>query len=130
MQVDELVVDSTYGSPASVGGYSQDEAESCLQEIVCQRLQHCPVHVVSSALRHDLTKRGACYQIYPEKSIEALEDIAERAGELDLSEKSENFTLDQTRGAVVRQTVEEISKISPGRILRGLSSVFAIIFPM
>ena len=45
MQVDELVVDSTYGSPASVRGYSQDEAESCLQEIVCQRLRHGPVHV-------------------------------------------------------------------------------------
>ena len=40
-----MVVDSTYGSPASVRGYSQDEAESCLQEIVCQRLRHGPVHV-------------------------------------------------------------------------------------
>ena len=45
MQVDELVVDSTYGSPASVRSYSQGEAESCLQEIVCQRLRHGSVHV-------------------------------------------------------------------------------------
>ena len=45
MQVDELVVDSTYGSPASVRGYTQNEAESCLLEVVCQRLRHGSVHV-------------------------------------------------------------------------------------
>ena len=45
MQVDELVVDSTYGSPASVRRYTQNEAESCLLEIVCQRLRHGSVHV-------------------------------------------------------------------------------------
>ena len=45
MQVEELVVDSTYGSPASIRGYTQDEAESCLLEVVCQRLRHGSVHV-------------------------------------------------------------------------------------
>ena len=45
MQVDELVVDSTYGSPASVRRYTQNEAESCLLEIVCQRLRNGSVHV-------------------------------------------------------------------------------------
>lgn len=45
IQVDELVVDSTYGSPSSVRGYTQDEAESCLLEVVCARLRHGPVHV-------------------------------------------------------------------------------------
>lgn len=45
MRVDELVVDSTYGSPASVRGYTQAEAESCLLEVVCQRLRHGSVHV-------------------------------------------------------------------------------------
>ena len=45
MQVDELVVDSTYGSPASVRRYTQNEAESCLLEVVCQRLRHGSVHV-------------------------------------------------------------------------------------
>ena len=45
MQVDELVVDSTYGNPASIRAYTQDEAESCLLEVVCQRLRHGSVHV-------------------------------------------------------------------------------------
>lgn len=45
IQVDELVVDSTYGNPASVRGYTQSEAESCLLEVVCQRLRHGSVHV-------------------------------------------------------------------------------------
>lgn len=45
IQVDELVVDSTYGNPASVRSYTQGEAESCLLEIVCQRLRYGSVHV-------------------------------------------------------------------------------------
>ena len=45
IQVDELVVDSTYGSPTSVRGYTQNEAESCLLEVVCQALRRGSVHV-------------------------------------------------------------------------------------
>ncbi len=45
IQVDELVIDSTYGSPASVREYTQGEAESRLQEIVCQRLRRGSVHI-------------------------------------------------------------------------------------
>lgn len=45
IQVDELVVDSTYGNPGSVRGYTQGEAESCLLEVVCRRLRHGSVHV-------------------------------------------------------------------------------------
>ena len=45
IRVDELVVDSTYGSPASVRRYTQAEAESCLLEVVCQRLRYGSVHV-------------------------------------------------------------------------------------
>ena len=45
IQVDELVVDSTYGSPSSIRRYSQAEAESCLVEVVCQRLRSGSVHV-------------------------------------------------------------------------------------
>ena len=45
VQVDELVVDSTYGSPRSVRKYSQAQAEDCLLSIVLQRLRHGPVHV-------------------------------------------------------------------------------------
>lgn len=45
IQVDELVVDSTYGSPRSVRRYTQAEAEECLLNIVCERLRHGSVHV-------------------------------------------------------------------------------------
>ena len=45
MQVDELVVDSTYGSPTSVRRYTQAEAESCLLEVICQALRRGSVHV-------------------------------------------------------------------------------------
>lgn len=45
IQVDELVVDSTYGSPESIRKYTQDEAERCLIELVCERLRHGSVHV-------------------------------------------------------------------------------------
>ena len=45
IQVDELVVDSTYGSPTSVRRYTQEEAEECLLNLVCERLRHGSVHV-------------------------------------------------------------------------------------
>ena len=45
MQVDQLVVDSTYGNPASVRRYTQAEAEACLLELVCRRLHHGSVHI-------------------------------------------------------------------------------------
>lgn len=45
MEVDELVVDSTYGSPESIRHYSQADAEQCLIGLVCERLRHGSVHV-------------------------------------------------------------------------------------
>ena len=45
IQVDELVVDSTYGSPLSVRRYTQEEAEACLLEVVCQRLRRGSIHI-------------------------------------------------------------------------------------
>ena len=45
IRVDELVVDSTYGSPRSVRHYTQAEAEECLLSLVCERLRHGSVHV-------------------------------------------------------------------------------------
>lgn len=45
IQVDELVVDSTYGSPNSVRGYTQAVAEDCLIELVYQRLRYGSVHI-------------------------------------------------------------------------------------
>lgn len=45
IEVDELVVDSTYGSPESIRRYSQDDAEQCLIGLVCERLRHGSVHI-------------------------------------------------------------------------------------
>ena len=45
IEVDELVVDSTYGSPRSVRRYTQAEAEARLMEVVFQRLRHGCVHI-------------------------------------------------------------------------------------
>ena len=45
IQVDELVVDSTYGSPESRRDYTREDAETCLVELVCQRLRHGSVHI-------------------------------------------------------------------------------------
>ena len=45
IEVDELVVDSTYGSPESIRHYTQDEAEQSLIGLVCERLRHGSVHV-------------------------------------------------------------------------------------
>ena len=45
IQVEQLVVDSTYGSPRSVRNFTQAEAEDCLLQLVCDRLKHGPVHI-------------------------------------------------------------------------------------
>ena len=45
IKVDELVLDSTYGSPGSVRHYTQGEAEEGFLELACERLRHGPLHV-------------------------------------------------------------------------------------
>lgn len=45
LQCDALVVDSTYGSPRSVREYSQEQAETCLLELVYAKLKTGPVHI-------------------------------------------------------------------------------------
>lgn len=45
MKVDVLVVDSTYGNPESVRGYSQGEVEAQLVELVLAHLKRGPVHI-------------------------------------------------------------------------------------
>ena len=45
IQVDHLVVDSTYGAPSKVRSYSQGDAEGRLLEIVCQQLRFGSVHI-------------------------------------------------------------------------------------
>ena len=48
IRVDGLVVDSTYGSPASVRGYTQGAAEERLLELITAKLLTGPVHVFAS----------------------------------------------------------------------------------
>jgi putative mRNA 3-end processing factor len=43
--VDELVLDSTYGSPDSVRRYSQEEAEERLLRVAIDKLQKGPLHI-------------------------------------------------------------------------------------
>ena len=45
MRVDELVVDSTYGSESSIRAYSQEEAETKFLDLVLRRLKRGSVHV-------------------------------------------------------------------------------------
>lgn len=45
IQVDELVVDSTYGSPRSIREYTQAQAEETFVELVKRRLRYGAVHV-------------------------------------------------------------------------------------
>ncbi len=45
IEVDELVVDSTYGSPESIRHYTPADAEHCLISLVCERLRYGSVHV-------------------------------------------------------------------------------------
>ena len=45
IQVEQLVVDSTYGGPSSIRKYSQGDAEGRLQEVVCQSLRSGSVHI-------------------------------------------------------------------------------------
>lgn len=45
IQVDELVVDSTYGSPRSIRKYTQEDAEERLVDLVKRRLRFGSVHV-------------------------------------------------------------------------------------
>ena len=73
---------------------------------------------VPAALRHDLTKRGHYYEVYPERSIRALQHLATRAAndELNLSERrSETHTLKETEKEVRRRTIQVISEQWPAQ---------------
>lgn len=45
INVDQLVLDSTYGSPMSVRNYSQEEAEESLLSIAIDKLRFGPLHI-------------------------------------------------------------------------------------
>ena len=47
IQVDQLVLDSTYGTPNAVRHYSQEEAEAKLLDIVVDKLRYGSIHIKS-----------------------------------------------------------------------------------
>jgi len=47
IEVDQLVLDSTYGSPKSIRRYTQGEADYCLLQTVIEKLRFGPIHIKS-----------------------------------------------------------------------------------
>lgn len=73
---------------------------------------------VTAALKHDLSKRGQYYEIYPEGSIRELDVIVEQlaSNTLDLkSTRTDDDTLDHTLRDAKRHIVREISQKWPGK---------------
>jgi hypothetical protein len=82
--------------------------------------QPIPVNskAVSSALKHDLSKRGQYYEIYPEASISELDILAAklRAGTLDFaSVRKDQDTLDETLREAKRLIAGKISRDWPAK---------------
>ena len=73
---------------------------------------------VTAALKHDLSKRGQYYEIYPERSIRELDVIVEQisAHKLDLTTtRTDSDTMDQTLNDAKRHIIEEISRRWPSK---------------
>src|SRR4029077_15823944 len=66
---------------------------------------------VTVALKHNLSKRGQYYEIYPEDSIHQLNEIVVGIASLDLiSSRTDDDTLDLTLREAKKHLVSEISK--------------------
>jgi hypothetical protein len=73
---------------------------------------------VSAALKHDLSKRGAYFQIYPDRSLKELDDLVERAvaKNLDLTKvRGDEDTQDRNLRGVTAAIIKEISQSWPGK---------------
>jgi hypothetical protein len=73
---------------------------------------------VKAALKHDLSKRGQYYEIYPEDSISELDGIVERLASesIDLTSiRTDDDTLDETLQDIKRRIVREISRNWPAK---------------
>ena len=69
---------------------------------------------VSLALKHDLSKRGHYYEVYPEASVQELDSLVDRAasGTLDMSAvRSDEDTLDRT----LKSAKEGIARVVSGQ---------------
>ena len=104
-------------------GYRRDDGSLDFRHVLHVRpLTPTPIPLdcaeVTPALRNDLTKRGNYYEIYPKRSIRALQNLATRAGkgELDLSKKrSDALTLEETEKEIRCRTIRSISEQWPGK---------------
>lgn len=89
-------------------GYEFDGSQEDFNHILHVRpLVATPIpvnaHAVSDALKHDLSKRGRYYEIYPERATENLDEIvgAYRDSRLDLNRtRKQSDTRDRAAGAV------------------------------
>jgi hypothetical protein len=73
---------------------------------------------VTAALKHDLSKRGQYYEIYPEDSIAELDAMVERLASetIDLSSiRTDDDTLDDTLQSIKGRIVREISRKWPAK---------------
>jgi hypothetical protein len=73
---------------------------------------------VSVALKHDLSKRGRYYEIYPEESLRELDEIVckIRMDKVDLnSVRSDDNTLDETFEAARQSLIQTISRAWPAK---------------
>ena len=71
---------------------------------------------VSAALKHDLSKRGHYYEVYPEPSIQELDRLVEAAQSSTLALggiRSDEDTRDKTLKAIKQAIVKEISRQWP-----------------
>jgi restriction endonuclease len=82
--------------------------------------------VVSAALKHDLSKRGHYYEIYPEQSIQELDLLAQNAQQnaLDLTSiRTDENTRDRTLQAIKKGIIAEVSRLWPSKDFERLCEV-------
>lgn len=98
-------------------GYSFDGSQDDFNHILHIRpLVQAPIPVnsayVPEFLKHDLSKRGRYYEIYPERSIQRLDDLVERAARMDLdlgAKRSDGDAYDEAREEARRGLARVIS---------------------
>jgi hypothetical protein len=79
---------------------------------------YIPVNAVPQALKHDLSKRGQYYQIYPELSITTLDRLVDEQPWKESGwgrERKEKDEIDSTLDAIKTQAIREISRRWPAK---------------
>jgi len=82
---------------------------------------------ITAALKHDLSKRGHYFEIYPEESILELDALVENvaADKIDLTAvRTDEDTLDHTLRDTKRRIIDEISRKWPGKDFERFCEMF------